>query len=334
MAVGAYGASCAAGDVVLTIRDWTDTQGSTVVAANATLNITAASCYACDSTGNTAGGCGTSDAVNTGKGVANYNSGTPVTFTMKQNVDFTAMYLEISSVRFEPLTTGAQGRFSFKPKLNNAFETYAAQSVFEYTFVSMAFAADSVCQVWSGDYSGASHSTKVSSCDVNTATVKVTLAEASENFVVSVLGSTVWASNDSNVTGDYKLFGTSVLSHNSALINNTCNYPYGSGVATTANTPAANTTVTFNRSMTNVMDEGAISLTFDFAVLESWDKDGRAVVEVPKYYRPDLGDGLRCTLNDAAGVLLEELYCEMQWDWSLVVWGPRSNTLVKTASPD
>jgi len=79
------------------------------------------------------------------------------------------------------------------------------------------------------------------------------------------------------------------------------------------------------------MDEGAIALTWDFAVLESWDKAGRAVVEVPKYYRPDLGDGLRCSLRDAAGALLEELYCEMQWDWSLVVWGPRSNTLVKTA---
>jgi len=196
----------------------------------------------------------------------------------------------------------------------------------------MAFATDSVCQVWSGDYSGAAHSNGVSSCTVDTASVKVTLAAASENFVVSVLGSTVWAANDSNnVTGDYKLFGTSVLSHNSALENNTCTYPSGSGVPATGNTPAANTTVTFNRSMTNVMDEGAVALTFDFAVLESWDKSGRAVVEVPKYYRPDLGDGLRCSLNDAAGVLLEELYCEMQWDWSLVVWGPRSNTLVKTA---
>jgi len=82
------------------------------------------------------------------------------------------------------------------------------------------------------------------------------------------------------------------------------------------------------------MDEGSVSLTFDFAVLESWDKDGRAVVEVPKYYRPDLGEGLRCTLADATGVVLEELYCEVQWDWSLVVWGPRSNTLVKTAAPD
>lgn len=193
MNLGAYAAVCAAGDVVLTIRDWTDTQATGIVAANATANITAASCYACDSTGNTAGTCATTDAVNTGKGVNNYNSGTPVTFTMKQNAEqTTALYLEISTVRFEPLTVGAQGRFSFKPKLNNAFETYAAQSVFEYTFVSMAFATDSVCQVWDGDFSGAAHSTRVSSCDVNTAKVVVTLGEASENFVVSILGSTLW----------------------------------------------------------------------------------------------------------------------------------------------
>jgi len=89
MGVGAYGAVCGAGDVTLTIRDWTDTQGSTIVAANATADLSAGACWVCDSTGNTAGTCASTDAVNTGKGVNNYNSGTPVTFTMKQNTDFT-----------------------------------------------------------------------------------------------------------------------------------------------------------------------------------------------------------------------------------------------------
>jgi len=135
------------------------------------------------------------------------------------------------------------------------------------------------------------------------------LAGTSKDFYVSVLGSTTWSNNDSNVTGDYKMFDVSVLTHNTALINNTCSYPTGTGVPTTTNSPAAGTTVTFARSMTNVMDEGSVTLTFNFGVLESWDKDGRAVVEVPKYYRPDLGDGLRCTLKDSAGAVLEELYC-------------------------
>lgn len=156
---------------------------------------------------------------------------------------------------------------------------------------------------------GAAHSNAVSSCNVDTSTVKVTLATASKDFYVNVLGSTVWKSNDTNVTGDYKLFTTSVLTHNSALINNTSTYPSGSGVPTVANTPAANTTVTLAKSMLNVMDEGTVTLSFNFAVLESWDKSGRAVVEVPKYYRPDLGEGLRCTLKDSTGLVLEELYC-------------------------
>lgn len=135
------------------------------------------------------------------------------------------------------------------------------------------------------------------------------MAGTSTAFYVSVLGSTTWSNTDSNVTGDFKNFDVSVLSHNTALDNNTCTYPSGTGVPTTTNSPAAVTTVTFARSMTNVMDEGSVTLSFNFGVLEEWNKDGRAVVEVPKYYRPDLGDGLRCTLMDSAGAVLEELYC-------------------------
>lgn len=62
--------------------------------------------------------------------------------------------------------------------------------------------------------------------------------------------------------------------------------------------------------MTNVMDSGTVTLTFTLALIDSWGKGGRAVVEVPKYYRPDLGEGLRCTLKDSTGAILEELYCD------------------------
>lgn len=87
---------------------------------------------------------------------------------------------------------------------------------------------------------------------------------------------------------------------NDSLVNNTASLPTG------ANTPAASTTVTLAKSMTNVMDIGSVTLTFNFGVLEEWGKTGRAVVEAPKYYRADLGDCVRCLLNDAAtGVLLE-----------------------------
>jgi hypothetical protein len=53
-------------------------------------------------------------------------------------------------------------------------------------------------------------------------------------------------------------------------------------------------------------------------------------VDVPKSYRPDLGDNIRCQLADSAGAVLEELYCAMQWDWSLKVWGPRSAAVTMT----
>jgi hypothetical protein len=42
------------------------------------------------------------------------------------------------------------------------------------------------------------------------------------------------------------------------------------------------------------MDVGSVTLTFTLTVLETWDKSGRAVVDVPKSYRPDVGENVRC----------------------------------------
>lgn len=67
MGVGAWGAVCGAGEVSLTIRDWTDTQASSIVTANATANISDATCYVCDSAGNSA--CTTTTAVAATNGV-------------------------------------------------------------------------------------------------------------------------------------------------------------------------------------------------------------------------------------------------------------------------
>ena len=100
---------------------------------------------------------------------------------------------------------------------------------------------------------------------------------------------------------------------------------------TGANVPAANTTVTLAKSMFNVMDTGSVTLGFTFGVLTEWNSSGRAVVDVPKSYRPDMGENVRCQLCDANGTLMEELYCEMQWDWSLLVWGPRTAAVTSAA---
>jgi len=96
---------------------------------------------------------------------------------------------------------------------------------------------------------------------------------------------------------------------------------------TGANTPAANTTVTLAKSMSNVMDTGSVTLGFTLGVLTELTSTARMYVDVPKSYRPDMGDMVRCQLADNTSVVLEELYCEMQWDWSLKVWGPRTATV-------
>jgi hypothetical protein len=79
--------------------------------------------------------------------------------------------------------------------------------------------------------------------------------------------------------------------------------------------------------MSNVMDNGAVVLGFTMGVLTELTSTARMYVDVPKSYRPDLGDNYRCQLFDPEGAFLEELYCDMQWDWSLKVWGPRTATV-------
>lgn len=78
---------------------------------------------------------------------------------------------------------------------------------------------------------------------------------------------------------------------------------------TGANTPAANTTLTLAKSMNNVMDVGSVTLTWTLAVLTDLTQEARMYVDVPKVYRPDLGDNIRCSLQDADGAALEELFC-------------------------
>lgn len=58
------------------------------------------------------------------------------------------------------------------------------------------------------------------------------------------------------------------------------------------------------------MDVGSVTFTFTLAVLTSWNKTGRAVVDVPKSYRPDLGENVGCSLW-LLTEKLEDLYCDM-----------------------
>ena len=88
-----------------------------------------------------------------------------------------------------------------------------------------------------------------------------------------------------------------------------------------ADAPAASTAVALSKSFTNVMDTGTVTFTFTLAVLTSWNKTGRAVVDVPKSYRPDLGENVACSLWKAVAAAadgtaspdekLEDLYCAL-----------------------
>lgn len=126
------------------------------------------------------------------------------------------------------------------------------------------------------------------------------------------------------VKGNLANFGDTLFSAKSPDTDNTNLMPTG------ANVPAANTTVTLVKTMNNVMDVGSVTLGFTLGVLTELDSHARVYVDVPKSYRPDLGTDFRCQFRDAAGVVLEEVWCEMRWDWSLMVWGPRTATM---ASP-
>lgn len=151
--------------------------------------------------------------------------------------------------------------------------------------------------------------------------------DATPNFWIQILSSYELAAftADDKVTGNLKNYADTLVSAQTPVGDNTNAMPIG------ANTPAASTTVTLAKSMNNVMDTGSVTLTFTLGVLTELDSNARVYVDVPKSYRPNLGGNVRCMFNDAAGVLVEEVYCEMRWDWSLMVWGPRSATMASPA---
>jgi len=151
--------------------------------------------------------------------------------------------------------------------------------------------------------------------------------DGTPNFWIQVLSSYTLGNFTSTdvVKGNLANFGDQLVVAQTPDTDNTNTMPTG------ANVPAANTTVTLAKSMFNVMDTGSVTLTFTLGVLTELDSHARLYVDVPKSYRPDLGSNIRCLFNDAEGVLVEEVFCEMRWDWSLMVWGPRAATMASPA---
>lgn len=99
------------------------------------------------------------------------------------------------------------------------------------------------------------------------------------------------------------------------------------GAATVSSTTA--TLVTVAKTCVNTMDVGNVKFTVTLKTLETWGLAGRAYIDFPNYYRPNLGTWVTCGVEDTAGAAVEALFCETRWDHSLVVYGPTGAALVK-----
>lgn len=90
-------------------------------------------------------------------------------------------------------------------------------------------------------------------------------------------------------------------------------------------TVVATTTVALVKGIKNTMDQGSLRFNCTFAKekgLTTWGATGRAYVEFPSYYRPNLGYAVTCSLEDKDKKHVENLYCYVRWDYSLVIFGP------------
>ncbi|MDP6583600.1 MAG: hypothetical protein QF535_03010 [Anaerolineales bacterium] len=89
------------------------------------------------------------------------------------------------------------------------------------------------------------------------------------------------------------------------------------------------TKVTVAKTCVNLMDTGTVKFTVTLMTLEQWGKAGRAYIEFPNYYRPNLGRMVTCAVETTEGTFVEALYCTTRWDHSLAVYGPKGTSLKK-----
>ncbi len=92
------------------------------------------------------------------------------------------------------------------------------------------------------------------------------------------------------------------------------------------------TTVTVAKICVNTMDTGSVKFTVTLKTLESWGAAGRAYVDFPNYYRPNLGRMVTCAVEGTDGTVTEVVFCKVRWDHSLEVWGPKGAAIKKDAA--
>ena len=144
--------------------------------------------------------------------------------------------------------------------------------------------------------------------------------------MVEVLNAGAFTFTTSAITGTMTNFGTAVQEFDSDAAN------VVDLAAATVATPAT-TTIVLTKTYKNTMDIGKFSFAVTLGEIASWDKAGKALITFPSYYNAHLGEGVRCSLKTSDGTT-EALYCELKWDWTLEVWGPRTNAQAKDTAFD
>jgi hypothetical protein len=221
------------------------------------------------------------------------------------------------------------GRFFFRPSATGV-SLYAAHSEFAYTFGAYAFGDESVCQVAlsnaAGTGPGMTLSSGASECTVSGSVVTVKLAASSIDFFVVVNRAAKWT-NDATAAGEItatlKNYNTQVQATNNAT-GKKMKLPTATALATSTATG-----LVLSKTMHNTMDTG--DLVFKVTPKTTGfvcDATCRIAIDVPSYYKPNLGEFLTCSYWDMAGkAMVEALYCEMGWDYHLNVWGPASKKI-------
>jgi hypothetical protein len=244
---------------------------------------------------------------------------TKKTFKLKQDGAWKAKYLTVVSPTFEPNTKDAIGRFYFQPNFK-APATVWPGSEFEYTFGTHAFGAEATCQVVKGTTApGTVMSDAVSVCLISSAKIKITMAKAisSVDFFVVINRASAWAG-----AGTVTATLTSYALADIQKTDLTDGEVFTMAAATLSST--TKTEVAVVKTCVNTMDTGSVKFTVTLKTLASWGMTGRAYVDFPNYYRPNLGRMVTCAVEGTDGTVTEAVFCETRWDHSLTVYGPKS----------
>jgi hypothetical protein len=165
----------------------------------------------------------------------------------------------------------------------------------------------------------------VSLCQISSSTIKITLGKSIDavDFFVVINRASNWAGGGT-ITGTLSSYGMPNIQVTDATANKAF------VIASALESSSVEPEVKLKKICVNTMDTGIIRLLVTLKTLSEWGLKGRAFIEFPNYYRPDIGRKVTCILEDANEKVIETLYCVSRWDHSLVVYGPKKTPQKKS----